>query len=62
VDDQKQLIQISGVIRPYDIDQYNKISSTQISDAKILYKTQGDMDRATQQGWGTKIIQSVWPF
>jgi len=62
VDDQKQLIQISGVIRPYDIDQYNKINSTQISDAKILYKTQGDMDRATQQGWGTKIIQSVWPF
>jgi len=62
VDDQKQLIQISGVIRPYDIDQYNKINSTQISDAKILYKTEGDMDRATQQGWGTKIIQSVWPF
>jgi flagellar L-ring protein precursor FlgH len=62
VDDQKQLIQISGVIRPYDIDQYNKINSTQISDAKILYKTEGDMDRATQQGWGTKIIQAIWPF
>jgi len=62
VDDQKQLIQISGVIRPYDIDQYNRINSTQVSDAKILYKTEGDMDRATQQGWGTKIIQSVWPF
>jgi flagellar L-ring protein precursor FlgH len=62
VDDQKQLIQISGVIRPYDIDQYNKINSTQISDAKILYKTEGDMDRATNQGWGTKLIQSVWPF
>ena len=62
VDDQKQIIQITGVIRPYDIDQYNKINSTQISDAKILYKTEGDMDRATRQGWGTKIIQSVWPF
>jgi len=62
VDDQKQLIQISGVIRPYDIDQYNRINSTQVSDAKILYKTEGDMDRATEQGWGTKIIQSVWPF
>ena len=62
IDDQKQLVQISGVIRPYDIDQNNKISSSQISDAKILYKTEGDVDRATQQGWGTKIIQSVWPF
>jgi len=62
VDDQKQIIQITGVIRPYDIDQYNKISSTQVSDAKILYKTEGDTDRATKQGWGTKIIESVWPF
>jgi flagellar L-ring protein precursor FlgH len=62
VDDQKQIIQLSGVIRPYDIDQNNRISSSQISDAKILYKTQGDIDRATEQGWGTKALQAIWPF
>ena len=62
VDEQKQIIQISGVIRPYDIDQYNKINSSQMSEAKILYKTQGDIDHATEQGWGTKIIQAIWPF
>jgi len=62
IDDQKQIVQISGVIRPCDIDQNNVIISSQMSDAKIHYKTEGDMDRATQQGWGTKIIQSVWPF
>ncbi len=62
VDDQKQTIQISGVIRPYDIDQYNKISSAQMSEAKILYKTEGDVDRATEQGWGTAIVQAIWPF
>jgi len=62
VDEQKQTIQISGVIRPYDIDQFNKINSAQMSDAKILYKTQGDVDRATEQGWGSAIIQAIWPF
>ena len=62
VDDQKQIIQISGVIRPYDIDQNNNIFSNQMSDAKILYSTQGDVERASKQGWGTKIIQAVWPF
>ncbi|MDD3476650.1 MAG: flagellar basal body L-ring protein FlgH [Sulfurimonas sp.] len=62
VDNQKQIIQIGGVIRPYDIDQGNRINSSQMSEAKILYKTQGDVDRATERGWGTKIIQSVWPF
>lgn len=62
IDDQKQVIQISGVIRPYDIDQFNRIDSASMSDAKILYKTEGDVDRATKQGWGTKAIQAVWPF
>ncbi len=62
IDDQKQVIQISGVIRPYDIDQYNNIDSAKMSDAKILYKTEGDMDRATKQGWGTKMVQAIWPF
>ena len=62
IDEQKQIVQLSGVIRPYDIDQFNNINSSSISDAKILYKTQGDMDRATKQGWGTKIVQAVWPF
>lgn len=62
VDNQKQIIQIGGVIRPYDIDQGNRINSSQMSEAKILYKTEGDVDRAMEQGWGTKIIQAVWPF
>jgi flagellar L-ring protein precursor FlgH len=62
IDDQKQIIQISGVIRPYDIDQFNRIDSASMSDAKILYKTEGDVDRATKQGWGTKMVQSIWPF
>ncbi len=62
IDEQKQIIQLSGVIRPYDIDQYNSINSNQMSEAKIQYKTQGDVDRATQQGWGTKMLQSVWPL
>ncbi len=62
VDEQKQIIQISGVIRPYDIDQNNQITSAQMSEAKILYKTEGDVDRATQQGWGTKIVQAIWPL
>lgn len=62
IDRQKQIIQISGIIRPYDIDQYNTINSNQMSDAKILYKTEGDVDRATEQGWGIKLLQAVWPL
>ncbi len=62
VNGEKQIIQISGVIRPYDIDQKNTIDSKYIADAKILYKTEGDIDRATEKPWGSKYIESIWPF
>jgi flagellar L-ring protein precursor FlgH len=62
VDDQKQVMQLSGVIRPYDIDQNNQINSAKVSDAKILYANQGDIDRSVNQGWGSKIVGAIWPF
>jgi flagellar L-ring protein precursor FlgH len=62
VNGEKQIIQISGVIRPYDIDQKNTIDSKFIADAKILYKSEGDIDRATEKPWGSKFVESVWPF
>ena len=62
VDDQKQIIQVSGVIRPYDINQNNEINSAKMSDAKISYVNEGDIDRAINQGWGSKMVQAVWPF
>ncbi len=62
VDGEKQIVQLSGVIRPFDINQNNQISSEQMADAKIMYKTEGDIKRATEQGWGTKLVQALWPF
>ncbi len=59
---EKQIIQISGVIRPYDIDQANTIDSKYIADAKILYKTEGDIDQSMKKPWGSKILESIWPF
>ncbi len=62
VNGEKQIIQISGVIRPYDIDRKNTIDSRYIADAKILYKTEGDIDQATEKPWGSKYVESIWPF
>ncbi len=62
IDNEKQIIQISGVIRPYDIDQNNMIASSQIADAKIYYGNQGEVDNSTQRGWGSKLVNAVWPF
>ncbi len=62
LDGQKQILHISGVIRPTDITQTNQIDSKYIADAKILYETQGDIKESTERGWGTKAVESIWPF
>ncbi|MCI6565447.1 flagellar basal body L-ring protein FlgH, partial [Campylobacter sp.] len=62
LNNEKQIMQITGVIRPYDISQNNEISSRYVSDAKISYITQGDIAKATNKPWGTKIVETIWPF
>ncbi len=58
----KQIIRLSGVIRPYDIAQDNTVNSKYISDAKILFETEGDIRESVRKPWGSRIVESVWPF
>ncbi len=58
----KQIVKITGVIRPYDIDQANTINSKYIADAKIFYETEGDIRESTRKPWGSRMLESVWPF
>ncbi|MBD5164338.1 flagellar basal body L-ring protein FlgH [Helicobacter sp.] len=62
INGEKQIIHLSGVVRPTDIARNNTIESQYIADAKIMYDTQGELKRSTEKGWGTKLIESVWPF
>ncbi len=62
VNDSKQIVKVTGVIRSNDIDQYNTIDSKYIADAKIMYINEGDIAQATKKPWGSKMVDSVWPF
>ncbi len=62
IDNQKQKIAISGIIRPYDISPTNTVSSSQIANLKILYKKDGDDVNSIRKPWGSKILENLWPF
>jgi flagellar L-ring protein precursor FlgH len=62
INGQKQNIKISGVIRPYDISPENTINSSQLANLKILYIKDGEENDALEKPWGTKIIETIWPF
>jgi len=62
VNNEKQLIILSGIIRPRDISPGNIILSTFVADAKIEYSGSGVIHDRQRPGWMTRIIDIVWPF
>lgn len=62
INGEKQIIQVSGVISPYNITANNEIDSKYISDAKIQYITQGELDQGTKRGWLSRFFDAIWPF
>ncbi|WP_321494483.1 flagellar basal body L-ring protein FlgH [uncultured Desulfobacter sp.] len=62
VDNEVQYIMVSGVVRPDDIDSDNRVESTSIADSRIEYYGKGALADKQKPGWGTRIIDNVWPW
>lgn len=62
VNNETQLISISGIVRPEDIGPNNTVLSTYIADAKITYTGEGVIGDKQRVGWFVKIMDAVWPF
>ncbi len=59
----EEYIQISGIIRPVDIDRNNTISSTLLADARITYSGEGVVSESNRMGWLAKFFNGgLWPF
>jgi flagellar L-ring protein precursor FlgH len=62
VNNEKQQITLSGIVRPADISADNQVESTFISDAKISYSGKGVLDDSQSPGWLVRALDKVWPF
>lgn len=62
VNNENQIIQLTGVVRPRDISSDNKVLSTYIADARISYSGTGVVNDRQKPGWLTNIVMKVWPF
>lgn len=59
----EEYIQISGIVRPSDIDADNQVLSTRIADARIAYSGTGVVANTNNPGWLTKFFVSpFWVF
>ncbi len=62
VDNEVQYITVSGVIRPQDISASNRVQSTYLADSRIEYYGKGALADKQKPGWGTRIIDNIWPW
>jgi len=62
VDNEVQYIMVSGIVRPDDIDSDNRVESTSLADSRIEYYGKGALADKQKPGWGTRIIDNIWPW
>ena len=62
VNREKQIITLTGFIRPEDIQPDNTILSTFVSEAKINYSGRGLINENQGPGWLFRVITWLWPF
>ena len=55
-------VQFSGIVRSADISADNRVASTRVADARILYTGKGEIARASKQGWLQRFFSIISPF
>ena len=56
----REFIQLSGIIRPTDIETDNTVLSTRIANAQITYSSKGVLAAANKMGWAARFFNSVF--
>lgn len=62
VNNETQVIYLTGIVRPVDIMANNTIDSKHVLNARISYTGKGAISDKQHPGWLTRVIDNVWPF
>jgi flagellar L-ring protein precursor FlgH len=62
VNNENQIITLTGLVRPQDISSDNVVQSTYIADARISYSGTGIVDDRQRPGWLMRLLDKIWPF
>lgn len=62
VNNEVQIIYLTGIVRPTDITAGNTVPSTKVLNARISYTGQGAIADKQKPGWLMRTLDGVWPF
>jgi len=55
-------VQFAGRIRLIDIDSDNRLGSSQVANARIIYSGNGAVQQASRPGWLSRFFNAISPF
>ncbi len=62
VNNEEQVMVISGLVRQRDITSNNEVNSSQIAQMRIDYYGKGTVGEAQYGGWFARTMRILWPF
>ncbi|MCI5064373.1 flagellar basal body L-ring protein FlgH [bacterium] len=62
VNNEEQLLIISGLVRPRDVSSMNEVMSSKIAYLRVDYFGKGMVGDAQKSGWLGRMVNTLWPF
>ena len=62
IGNEQEYVRISGVVNPSFVDAFNTVDSSKIADARIEYKSSGQLAEGMVMGWLARFFLNVMPF
>jgi flagellar L-ring protein FlgH len=59
---EQEYVRVSGVINPTFVDSANSVASSSIADARIEYKSSGQVSDGLVMGWLARFFLTAMPF
>lgn len=62
VNDEEQIMVMSGLVRPRDVNSRNEVDSGKVANMRIDYYGKGTLGVIQSPGWMMKLLMKLWPF
>lgn len=62
VNDEKQILEISGIVRPEDLSADNTVLSSLVADAQIKYAGKGAVSEKARLGFISRLLSMMRVF
>ncbi|MGQ9688126.1 MAG: flagellar basal body L-ring protein FlgH [Desulfobaccales bacterium] len=62
INNETEVVTLTGIVRPQDIDRNNVVPSTKIAEARVMISGMGVVSDKQKVGWFQRLFDHVWPF